>query len=346
MRTIRRTSAALAVAGALVLATTACNSAAPAPAGDGNGTASDAPITIRYSAPVPGALPFLPIDIAIEKGYFAEEGVTVELLQTSAQALPAALSSGQLDMTADVVFNVGRYLENGVDVQFVSGLNNNVDFTLVSAKNFDVPAPDGADGWRGSFAALRGQSIGVAAKAGPVGLTVTQLMTEAGVAPGEYTLIDTPGPAAGNALAAGQVAAVVSGGGFDLPLVENDLGDFVLRLNPDVDEYFGDMSNSALSMTARAIEANPDAPERVQRAIAKAVAFIQDPANAEEVTAIATAAGTPPSEGLSDRLAEYDYDATLSLTGLQAGFEWAKLSGITSDVVDPATVIADGIEAE
>lgn len=344
MKTITRTTTVLASAAALVIGLAACNSGAPS-AGEESQQA-DSPITIKYSAPVPGALPFLPIDVAMAKGFFEEEGIDLEPLQTSAQALPAALSGGQLDMTADVVFNVGRYLESGVEVQFVSGLVNNVDFTLVAAKNFDVPAPEGADGWKNSFEALRGQSIGVAAKAGPIGLTVTQLMKEAGVEPGEYTLIDTPGAAAGNALVAGQVAAVVSGGGFDLPLIEKGLGDFVLRLNPDIDEFFGDMSSSALSMTSRAIEANPDAPERVQRSIAKAIAYIQDPANADEVVDIAIAAGASPSKGLKDRLAEYDYDATLSLSGLQAGFEWAELSGITTEVIDADSAIAAGVESK
>lgn len=331
--------------GALVLGLTACSPTASGPTGSATDGADATPVLIRYSPPVPGALPFLPVDVAMAEGFFAEEGLDVQLVQTSAQALPAALSSGQLDMTADLVFNVGRYLEAGVEVAFVSGLNNNQDFTLLSAKDNTIPEPDGPEGWKESFASLRGKTIGVAAKAGPVGLTVTQLMAEAGVEPGEYTLIDTPGPAAGNALAAGQVDAVVSGGGFDLALVENGLADFVLRLNPDI-EIFRDMSSSALSMTAAAIAANPDAPERVQRAIAKAVEFIQDPANAEDVLEIAIAAGATPSDALADRLSEYEYDATLSLSGLNTGFEWAKTAGITTDLIDAETVIAAGVNAE
>ncbi|GAT72379.1 ABC transporter substrate-binding protein [Microbacterium hydrocarbonoxydans] len=346
----RYTRASLAALGALALvgSLAACNPAVSGPAQPSEAAPDDTsePITINYSAPVAGALPFLPVDVAIAKGYFEDEGIELNVVQTSAQAMPAALAGNQLDMSADVVYNIGRYLQSGVEVQFVSGLNENVDFTLLAAKGFDIPEAEGADGWKTSFEALRGQSIGVAAKAGPIGLTVTQLMSEAGVQPGEYTLIDTPGPAAGNALAAGQVAAVISGGGFDLPLVENGLADRVFRLDAGIPHIFGEQSNAALFMTAQAIAAKPGAAERVQKAIEKAVAFIQDPANLEEVVTIATAGGTPESKELADRISEYSYNATLSLAGLESGFDWAETAGITDSVIDAKATIAEDVAAE
>jgi len=346
----RYTRASLAALGALAMigGLAACNPAVTATAPSSASASGDTSksITINYSAPVAGALPFLPVDVALAKGYFAEEGIDLKVVQTSAQALPAALAGNQLDMSADVVYNVGRYLQNGVKVQFVSGLNENVDFTLLAAKNVDIPKPQGKDGWKASFEALRGKSIGVAAKAGPIGLTVTKLMSEAGVQPGEYTLIDTPGPAAGNALSAGQVAAVVSGGGFDLPLVEHGLASFVFRLDTGIPDIFGHQSNAALFMTAQAIAAKPGAAERVQKAIAKAATFLQDPKNLDEVVTIAKAGGTPDSKALRDRISEYTYNATLSLPGLTSGFEWAKTAGITDSVIDAKSTIAQGVKAE
>lgn len=312
---------------------------------------SDAPgeagsITVTYSAPVAGALPFLPVDVALDQGFFEDEGIDLEVSQTSAQALPAALAGGQIDMTADTAYNVTRYLESGVEVEFVSGLNDNVDFALLVAPGTDVPAPDGPGGWKATFAALKGESIGTAAKAGPIGLTVTQLMAEAGVPAGEYTLIDTPGAASGNALEAGQIAAVVSGGGFDAPLIEHGLAEPVLSLGSDIPEIFGDQVNAALSMSSRFVSENPEAPERVQRAIAQAIAFIQDPANSDEVVRIATAAGTPETPGLADKIASYTYDATLSVDGLQSSFEWAHAAGISSEVLDAKDALAEGVESK
>lgn len=328
---------------ALIAGLTACN---PTITSNSEPIGEDGTITVDYSAPVAGALPFLPVDVAIDRGFFEEEGVELVVTQTSAQALPAALSGGQIDMTADTAYNVARYLESDVDVKFVSGLNHNVDFALVAARGFDIPAPEGPDGWKESFAALKGESIGVAAKAGPIGLTVTQLMTEAGVPEGEYTLVDTPGAASGNALEAGQVAGVVSGGGFDAPLIDNGLADPVLSLGTDIPEIFGDQSNAALSMTAATIEADPEAPEKVQRAISKAIEYIQDPTNLDSVVEIAVAAGTPESSGLAEKISSYDYSATLSVPGLSSAFEWAKTAGISSDVIDAKSAVAEGVKTE
>lgn len=352
MRTIKnagRLALALAAAATLAASITGCASGATPEAPSTDSSDSDSAttesITVKYSAPVAGALPFLPVEIALKHGFFDEEGIELEVTQTSAQALPAALSGGQLDMTADTSYNIARYLESGVEMRFVSGLNDNVDFTLLAANGVDIPLPgNGPDGWTDSFAALEGLTIGTAAKAGPIGLSVIQLLTEAGVPEGSYTLVDTPGAASGNALAAGQVQAVVSGGGFDAPLVANGLATPILSLGADIPSIFGDQVSSALSMSAVFIEANPDAPVRVQRAIAKAIDFIKDPSNIDTVVADAIASGTPETDGLAEKIGTYTYDSTLSLPGLQAAFEWAAAAGISSEVIEAKSAIAEGVE--
>ncbi|MFB2587005.1 ABC transporter substrate-binding protein [Herbiconiux liukaitaii] len=344
MRTTHRNAAVVAVALLLAGGLAACNS----DAGSASSTpaASGEAIELNYSPPVAGALPFLPVDVAVAKGYFDDENIAVTVQQTSAQALPAALSGGQIDMSADVVYNVARYLGSGVEVKYVSGLDDSVDFTLVRAIGADVPDPtSGEDGWKASFAALEGKSIGVAAKAGPIGLTVSELMRQAGVADGDYTLVDTPGAAAGNALAAGQVTAVLSGGGFDAPLIENDLGERVLSLGKDV-PAFADQTNAAVFLSAAALTAHPDAGGRIQKAIAAAVDYIKDPANIDEVAKIAVDSGTPDTSELKDRITGYEYDSGLSLSGLEAGFVWAQTAGITTEQIEVDSTIAEGVESD
>ncbi|GAA5144529.1 hypothetical protein GCM10025768_00360 [Microbacterium pseudoresistens] len=344
----KHTRITLGTVGALALALSlvACSTGGhtPKPSGsDPTGEPTEL-ITVNYSAPVPGALPFLPVDIAAAQGFFEEEGIELVVTQTSAQALPAALTSGQIDMTADTAYNVGRYLENGVEVRFVSGLNDNVDFTLLAADGVDIPGPDEVGGWRASIEALRGLRIGTAAQAGPIGLTVAALLEEAGVEEGEYTFVDTPGAAAGNALEAGQVDAVFSGGGFDAPLVANGLATHVLSLGTDIPDIFGDQVNAALTMTATFIEENPEAPARVQRAIARAMEYIQDPANIDSVVADAIASGTPETDELAEKIQSYAYSAALSIDGIQAALEWANRAGISSTVIDANDSIAEGVE--
>jgi NitT/TauT family transport system substrate-binding protein len=342
-KTMRR---AIVVVGAVALATAlpACSSGTTSPSSTARN--SSAPVSLTYSAPVPGALPFLPVEIAIAENYFKDENIDVTEKQTSAAAMPTALTAGQIDMSADVVYNVARYWQSGLQVKFVAGLNSNVDFTLVEAKNTNLPAPTaGPDGWKATFAALKGKSIGTAAKAGPIGLTVTELMKEAGVPAGEYTLVDTPGAAAGNALAAGQVAAVLTGGGFDVPLIANGLGAKVLTLGADV-PAFQNQSNAALFLSAKAVAANPTIGPRIQAAIAKAVTFIKDPANADAVHQIALKTGSPDTPQLVKAIEGYGYDASLSLSGLQAGFQWAQTAGITTSLINAKDTIAEGVDAQ
>ncbi len=300
---------------------------------------------IVYSPPVPGALPFLPAEVALAKGYFKDEGLTVTKKTTSVAGMPAALSSGQVDLSADVVYNSARYLQSGLEVKYVAGLNDNVDFKLLRANGVSIPAPGpGTDGWKKSFAALKDMKIGVAGKAGPIGLTTAALLKEAGVPAAKYTLVDTPGPVAVNALKSNQVQAVVSGGGFDAPIVENKLATQVLDFGTDISSIFGKQSNAALFMSDKAIKKVPGAPEKVQKAVRKADDYIADPANAADVSKIAIASGTVKTAGLDKTIANYSYNADMDVPGIEAAFAWAKRAGIISTSVDAASTIATGVQ--
>lgn len=319
----------------------ACGSSATPTANSSAGASAD--IAITYSAPVPGALPFLPVEVAMKNGYFKEQGVTVTVKQTAPAALPAALASNQINMTADVVYNSARYVEKGVGVKYVAGLNDNVDFQLLAAKGVAVPKPaTGAGGWKTTFAALKGKKIGVNAKAGPIGLTLIALLKMAGVDPGQYTLIDAPGTVALNAISAKQVDVVVSGGGFDTAIVEAGAADSVLGFSTGISDVFGTQVNAALVVTDATLKQYPDLAKKLQAAITRADVFIKDPANNATLTTIATDTGTAKTKGLSKRLSTYAYSASLRLAGIQSALDWAQLAGITKNKIDAKTLIADG----
>lgn len=325
----------------LTLAVTAgCNSAAK------NTTAKkDAKgnIAITYSSPVAGALPFLPVEVAMKKGYFTDQGVDVTTNQTAAAALPAALTNNSINMSADVVYNSARYAEKGVGVKYVAGLNNNVDFQLLAANGADIPMPtSGPDGWKTTFAALKGKRIGTAAKAGPIGLSTIALLKMAGVEAGQYTLIDTPGPVALNSLKANQVDAIVTGGGFGTPIIDAGLAKQILQFSSGIKSIFGKQVNAALFMTSATIKANPDLPKKVQAAMAEAVTFIKNPKNLNEVVDIATSTGTAKSSALADTISNYEYDSKLSISGVQAALDWAQEAGITTKKIEANSLIASG----
>lgn len=327
---------------AMGLSVAACSSN-PTTSSAGSASPAAGDIAITYSAPVAGALPFLPVEVAMKNGYFRQEGVTVTVKQTAPAALPAALTSNQINMTADVVYNSARYVENGVGVKYVAGLNDNVDFQLLAAKGVNIPKPtDGPGGWKASFAAMKGMKIGVNAKAGPLGLSLISLLKMAGVEQGSYTLIDTPGTVALNALSAKQVDAVVSGGGFGTAIVEAGAADQILNFSTGISEIFGKQVNAALVVTETTLKQYPGLAGKLQAAIAKADSFIKDPANNAAVMTIATETGTAKTNALSRTLTTYAYSANLSVSGVQAALDWAQQAGITKNKIEAKTLIADG----
>lgn len=334
----------MCISSRLVAAMTACLVVALAGCAD-DGAPEPAGAAIVYSPPVSGALPFLPVEVALAQGYFEDEGIEVEKKETSPAALPAAMSSGQVDMSADVVYNSARYVESGVAVKYVSGLNDNVDFTLLKRPDVEVAAPgEGPDGWKKTFASLEGLKIGTAGKGGPVGLSVAALLDQAGVGQGDFTLIDTPGSASVAALQGKQVDVVVSGGGFDAPLVQNGLAEPVLTFGDGIASVFGDQTNAALIMTESYLKQNPDAAEKVQKAVATAIDYIRDPANIDDVLSIATTSGTVQTDALADKVATYTYDAAIDVAGVEAAFAWGRSAGIITKDVDVEGTIAQGVE--
>lgn len=341
MRIGKSTSCVLGTASAL-LVMAACSTNSPS-APSGSGTQQGEPLAITYSPPVAGALPFLPVEVALKKGYFTQQGVTVTVKPTSPAALPAALSANQINMSADVVYNSARYVESGVGVKYVAGLNDNVDFQLLAAKGVNIPKPaEGTGGWKASFAAMKGMKVGVNAKAGPLGLTLIALFKMAGVEPGGYTLVDTPGTVALNALSAKQVDAVVSGGGFGTAIVEAGVANQILDFSTGINDVFGKQVNAALIVTEATLKQSPSLAGKVQAAIKAADTFISDPANSAEVVTIATSSGTAKTTMLPQAIAGYKFSSDLNLSGIQAALDWAQQAGITKKQIDAKSLIADG----
>ncbi|WP_316667745.1 ABC transporter substrate-binding protein [uncultured Propionibacterium sp.] len=152
-------------------------------------------VGLTYTADVQ----FSPFYVAAEKGYFADEGLTVTLRHHGAsESLLGALQAG----TEDVVYAGGDEMmvnrASGVDV---------VDFATVYQTypgELIVPADSRID----SPADLRGRPIGVPGKYGETWYTLLALLNEAGLSQ-EDVDIQTIGFTQQSALMTGKVDAVV-----------------------------------------------------------------------------------------------------------------------------------------
>jgi NitT/TauT family transport system substrate-binding protein len=148
---------ALLLAAALSLA--ACGKKEDAVADCCEGEASNADHAMNASAPTGEnvvrvsygtALCHAPIHIAIEKGFFTEEGLTVEAIPMDTSQTVDGAASGHIDAGYGLFGKFAAPLENGLPIQFTAGIHTGC-IKLVTTGDSPI----------NSVADLRGKKIGV-----------------------------------------------------------------------------------------------------------------------------------------------------------------------------------------
>lgn len=230
--------------------------------------------------PNPSAINNYPLHVAVGEGYFAEEGleVQVEAVNGSASVLQL-LASGQGDIGQPGPAPVLAARARGEDIVMIYNHFSRSVFGLVVPEDSAAQTP----------ADLKGTTIGVGTADGAeVGFT-RSIMTDLGLVEGtdyEFLAIGDGGTAVAAFLneevdayaAAVSDAAIISSRG--IPLRE-------ITPEPYL-EYFG----NGWAVTRAFLEENPETLEKFGRALVKGTRFGMDPANAE-ATLRHVAAGNP-----------------------------------------------------
>ena len=196
------------VAAATVLAAVACSSAAgsqPSKSSSISVTAHDRPEKTHLRV---GTLPIADaadLFIAIDKGYFRKEGLTVtpEIIQATAQTTPD-LVSGTMDFSLlNYVSTMEIEQNGGIQFKYVS------PGTVAAANVSEILVPKGSP--IRSLAGLKGKKIGSPQTTGAIGnLSVDVTLKAHGIDPKAVTFVATPFPDEMTALARHQVDAVWS----------------------------------------------------------------------------------------------------------------------------------------
>lgn len=272
----------------------------------GGGAASDPsggatiPIRIATTSPTPALLPWY---VAEEKGFFSGQGLESSFVTVaSGSAMMPALTADQVDVVSSALATEIAIAQGGAPLKVVSGWTVGYNYTLYFRNGVQVP---GSGSFAEKMKALDGKTIGVQGGGeGVVAPYLKTLISEGGGDPASVTYANVAfgGPQVA-ALQSGQVDAVLADDSTMATADQIGLGSRYFSLLNDSPRELKDMLISGAAVRADFLGRHPEFATRFQTAMERTVAWIKDPANAEELRGIATGSlGLPNSPTLPQQL--------------------------------------------
>jgi ABC-type nitrate/sulfonate/bicarbonate transport system substrate-binding protein len=212
----------------------------------------------------------LPIAVAEREGFFAREGLSVEVLQPipgGADHQITALHNDSVDLTHVATPFLIRAALAGSDAVAIAAEFKNPIYSVIAKPEI------------ASFAELKGKLVGLADEYGTITLSTRKLMALHGLQRGEFGARIIEGTSGRLAcLRRGDCDAVVLGQPQDLIALEQGY-----RRLGDSTEAVPELLYTVTAARRSWAEANKDAMRRYVRALAGAFQFIRDSANRDRV---------------------------------------------------------------
>ena len=319
-------SALVAILG-LAIVSLAAGCAGPGTAGPASGGGPERThITV-------GTLPIIdvaPIHLAIEEGYFADEGlqVTVEVTQGGAAAIPA-LVAGDLDIAYGAWPSFLIANAEGLELRAVAdGTRARPGFTELLAM------PD--SGLEGDPAGMAGTRIAVNTLGNIGEVAVRAALVRAGLSADSAELVEIPFPDMTVALDRGDVQVIWASEPV-ATLARDTLG-AVLVTDSYVDELEG-FPVAGYQATADFVESNPRTVAAFVRALALAVERI---ARDETIVAELAPSFTNLEPALAERVAMPEFRAELEVADLERVQDQLLEHGLLREPMDVETLILRG----
>ena len=312
------------VACAMVAGCSGPQATSGSPDGSAAGALEDAEIRM-------GLLPIVdvaPVHLAIERGLFADEGltVTVEVVQGGAAAIPA-LVGGDLDIAYGNWVSFLLANQEGIALRAVAdGVAATPGFTELLA----LPA----SGLEGDPAAMAGATVAVNTLNNIGELAVRSTLENAGVDPVDVQLVEVPFPDMGAALERGDVDVIWAS--EPVPTIVKSTLDAVVV----ADSFVGEMAAfpvAGYQATAEYVGAHPNTIAAFQRALAAAVSLIHDdPALVPDVVPSYTSL----SAELAAEIMAPAYGSRLEPSSLQRVHDYLVEFGMLEPGLDVAGLVA------
>lgn len=204
-----------------------------------------------------------PIYVAVERGFFKEEGLDPVLVKCDWSNYKDVMALGGFDITHHLVMYFLKPIEQGLDVKFTGGIHRGC---------LRVQAP--LNGKINSVEDLRGKRIGVPGMGTPPFIFANRVLIAHGIDPSrEITWVVYPSGELGLALEKGDVDAVADSepigtlleAQYKIKTVADEAKD-----SPYKDEYCCEVI-----VSGKFLEANPKAAAAATRALLKAAKWVQ-----------------------------------------------------------------------
>ena len=233
------------------------------------GPAGAQAVRVGYSAKV---LTYLPLFVAQEKGFYAAEGLKVELnLMTRSDQHLQALAAGELHFATFNPDGIILFNEKGGNLKVVAGVANSAPYLLIGSK--EVKKLDD----------LKGQKLGASALKGGTGSLIQAYLRAKGILyPRDYALVVIAGgtPVFLSALEKGAIAGAVLG----IPFSDMGLDQGLTNLG-DITEVLPQYQFNAINVNPTWAEKNRSTVVKLLKAHIRSIRWIYDhPGEAAELT--------------------------------------------------------------
>jgi NitT/TauT family transport system substrate-binding protein len=223
-------------------------------------------VTIGHLAVVPS----LPTYVAMEKGFFTEQGLEVKLVPfQSGTDIVDALVAGRID--ADCMSAItGNWFaaQNAPDkfkIFLVYAANSTVDNTMVVVVKKDSPLKGLKD--------LKGKKVGTFPGATSVALAKAVIRKKTD--PNKVIFTEVPPPNMIQALAAGQIDAFFTPEPFGMIAVYQGIGKYLIKSPCTLLGLKKGIVGGAFSFSAKFLEERPEVAKKVKAAIEKGADYIK-----------------------------------------------------------------------
>lgn len=210
-----------------------------------------------------------PLHVAVQNGFFEEEGIKAEEIQFDANYVQEAVATEQVEAGFGLIGKFLLPIENGLAIKFTSGMHNGCIKILTKQ-----------DSGINSIADLKGKTIGVDGLSGAAAIMLKRALAAEGIGVTESNmevdLVAYSKSDLAQALENGAVAAITTGDPT-ASIAEKEY-DLKVLLNTATDETYGYGKEycCAAFVTTKLAEEHPDVAAAFTRAVQKASLWVEE----------------------------------------------------------------------